>query len=65
MLGLYLDEIETGLTVDLGAYEFTRENVLKFASTLIRNRSTSTTKPRQGDPSASWRRAAGTRRRAG
>ncbi len=33
MLGLYLDEIEPGLTVDLGAYEFTRENVLKFAST--------------------------------
>ena len=31
MLGLYFDEIETGLAVELGSYHFTRENVLRFA----------------------------------
>jgi acyl dehydratase len=31
MLGLYLDEIDEGLCVDLGAHEFTRDNILAFA----------------------------------
>ena len=31
MLGLYFDEIETGLAVELGSYHFTRENVVAFA----------------------------------
>ena len=31
MLGLAFDEIEVGLTAELGAYQFTRENVLRFA----------------------------------
>ncbi len=31
MMGLYLEEIEPGLRVDLGTYAFTRDNILKFA----------------------------------
>jgi acyl dehydratase len=31
MLGLYLEEHSDGLTVGLGSYHFTRENVLAFA----------------------------------
>jgi acyl dehydratase len=31
MLGLYLEEISDGLTVGLGSYQFTRENILNFA----------------------------------
>ena len=31
MLGLYFDEIETGLAVELGSDHFTRETVLRFA----------------------------------
>jgi len=31
MIGLYLDEIETGRAFDLGSYQFTRDNVLAFA----------------------------------
>ena len=31
MLGLFLDEIDTGLVVELGSYHFTREKVLEFA----------------------------------
>jgi acyl dehydratase len=31
MLGLFLDEIDDGLAVDLGSYHFTREAILKFA----------------------------------
>lgn len=31
MIGLYFEEIDVGLNVDLGSYHFTRENILKFA----------------------------------
>ncbi len=31
MLGLFLEEIDDGLGVDLGSYHFTRDSVLKFA----------------------------------
>src|SRR5688572_11897729 len=31
MLGLYLDEIDIGLEAKLGSYQFTRDNMLKFA----------------------------------
>jgi len=31
MIGLFFDEISDGLTVDLGSYAFTRDNVLEFA----------------------------------
>jgi acyl dehydratase len=31
MLGLFLDEIDDRLAVDLGSYHFTREAILKFA----------------------------------
>jgi acyl dehydratase len=31
MLGLFLHEIDEGLSVDLGSYHFTREGILKFA----------------------------------
>jgi acyl dehydratase len=31
MLGLFLEDIDEGLTVELGSYHFTRENILKFA----------------------------------
>ena len=31
MLGLYLEEIDEGLSVDLGSYQFTLETVLDFA----------------------------------
>jgi acyl dehydratase len=31
MLGLFFDEIDEGLTADLGSYHFTRENILAFA----------------------------------
>ncbi len=31
MMGLFLEEIDEGLTVDLGSYHFTRDSILKFA----------------------------------
>ena len=31
MMGLFLEEIDEGLTVDLGSYHFTRDGILKFA----------------------------------
>lgn len=31
MIGLFLHEIDVGLSVDLGSYHFTRENILVFA----------------------------------
>ena len=31
MMGLFLEEIDEGLTVDLGSYHFTRESIVKFA----------------------------------
>jgi acyl dehydratase len=31
MLGLFFEEIETGLAADLGSYAFSRDNVLAFA----------------------------------
>jgi hypothetical protein len=31
MLGLFLEDIDEGLSVDLGSYHFTRESILKFA----------------------------------
>lgn len=31
MLGLFLEDIDEGLSVDLGSYHFTREGILKFA----------------------------------
>jgi acyl dehydratase len=31
MMGLYLEEIEPGFSVDLGSYHFTREAILAFA----------------------------------
>jgi acyl dehydratase len=31
MLGLFLEDIDEGLSVELGSYQFTRENILKFA----------------------------------
>ena len=31
MLGLFLEDIDEGLPVDLGSYYFTRESILKFA----------------------------------
>jgi acyl dehydratase len=32
MLGLFLEDIDEGLSVDLGSYHFTREGILKFAT---------------------------------
>jgi acyl dehydratase len=32
MLGLFLEDIDEGLSVDLGSYHFTRESIMKFAS---------------------------------
>ena len=31
MMGLYLDEVEVGLAIELGSYAFTRENIIAFA----------------------------------
>ena len=31
MLGLFLEDIDEGMSVDLGSYHFTRESILKFA----------------------------------
>ena len=31
MMGLFLEDIDEGLTFDLGSYHFTRDNILKFA----------------------------------
>ena len=31
MLGLFLEDIDEGLSVDLGSYHFTRESIVKFA----------------------------------
>ena len=31
MIGLFLEDVDEGLTVDLGSYHFTRDNILKFA----------------------------------
>ena len=31
MLGLFLEDVDEGLSVDLGSYHFTRESIVKFA----------------------------------
>ena len=33
MMGLYLEEVEVGLEIELGRYRFTRENIIDFART--------------------------------
>jgi acyl dehydratase len=66
MLGLFLEEIDEGLAVDLGSYHFTKKSILAFARKYDPQPfHLSEAGGRAGAPSGRYQPAAGIRRRAG
>jgi acyl dehydratase len=64
MLGLFLEDIDEGLGVDLGSYQFSRENILAFAQKYDPQPFHLSEQALPGH-SAGFRPVAGIRRRAG